>query len=134
MRTNFLLSKLGSDGFGYISETKLLDSSLHTATTASLTMFRSSTHTSMADSLGITDSRASDQRANSKPDRAVSFRVQDRWKTGGAAREVQLSKSFFWDDDEDWPSDEEPPVKRPTQSRWHTGTSKHEVLLPKAFR
>ncbi|CAJ1947153.1 unnamed protein product [Cylindrotheca closterium] len=89
-----------------------LAQSLHTATTVPLSELSHSAHRSI--------------QGGFKFVRQVSFRVQDRWKTGAPLREIPFSKAFGESEDlEDAESG---------GSRWHTGTARHEILLPLSFR
>ncbi|KAL3941173.1 MAG: hypothetical protein SGBAC_004427 [Bacillariaceae sp.] len=91
-----------------------LAQSLHTATTAPLSELSQSTHRSI-------------QGGFIPVLRQVSFRVQDRWKTGAPLREIPFSKAFGKSEDD---AEEE---SESGGSRWHTGTARHELLLPKSF-
>jgi len=92
-----------------------LAQSLHTATTAPLSELSHSAHRSIQGGVKFV--------------RQVSFRVQDRWKTGSPRREIPFSKAFGGGQSEDDEDDSER-----AGSRWHTGTARHEILLPLSFR
>ena len=90
-----------------------LAQSIHTATTAPLSELSHSAHRSIQGFV-----------------RQVSFRVQDRWKTGAPQREFLSPKTF----ERKASSQDEEQESSFVKSRWDTGTPPREVMMSCTFR
>lgn len=97
-----------------------LAQSIHTATTAPLSELSHSAHRSI-------------QGGIQNFVRQVSFRVQDRWKTGVPQREFLFSKTIG-NVKAEKEEEEEEEKEGNGKSRWDSGTPRREVMLSMSFR